>query len=68
MAWTASATLAAWRYRVRGDDSFWRRFRQVDQRPLDLLMPRVGILFRLASAVIPDQAIPFDAQCGRHAD
>src|SRR5208337_179208 len=33
-----------------------------------LLMPHAGILFRLARAVIPDQAIPFDAQCLRHAD
>src|ERR1039458_4395507 len=31
-------------------------------------MPRAGILFRLARAVIPDQAIPFGTQRGRHAD
>src|SRR5208282_347727 len=31
-------------------------------------MPRLGILFRLARAVIPDQAVPFGAQRGRHAD
>ena len=31
-------------------------------------MPRAGIMFRLTRAVIPDQAIPFSAQRGRHAD
>src|SRR5271166_1578326 len=31
-------------------------------------MPRAGIMFRLTRAVIPDQAIPFSAQRGRHAE
>ena len=31
-------------------------------------MPRAGIMFRLTRAVKPDQAIPFSAQRGRHAD